>query len=153
MFEKISNFLDNSFWNNDDTSNNLIVWEGQKLYRHNLSSLTEQRDSVLLSNICTKLNFLMPSFLDHFCLESIWIQWNWGLCSINYAYQSEFNLAAVSRKVTQAIWQLKQLKVTSLSIKLNSRSIDMNSCIDGKSSMSNLKNVADFILKVQLKIR
>ena len=83
----------------------------------------------------------------------VWIQWNWGLWSINYAYQSEFNLAAVSRKVTQAIWQLKQLKVTSLSIKLNSRSIDMNSCIDGKSSMSNLKNVADFILKVQLKIR
>lgn len=29
----------------------------------------------------------------------------------------------------------------------------MNSCIDGKSSMSNLKNVADFILKVRLKIR
>ena len=32
MFEKISNFLDNPILNNDDTSNNLIVWEGQKPY-------------------------------------------------------------------------------------------------------------------------
>ena len=153
MFEKISNFLDNSIWNNDDTSNNLIVWEGQKLYHHNMLSLTEQRDFVLRSSICTKLSDAKFFGRDQFCLKTIWIQWNWGSCSITYAYQSEFNLAAVDRKVTQAIWKLKRLKFTALSIKLNSRSIDMNSCIDGKSSMSNLKNVADFILKVRLKIR
>ena len=43
MFEKISNFLDNPIWNNDDTSNNLIVWEGQEPFHRNLSSLTGQR--------------------------------------------------------------------------------------------------------------
>ena len=47
MFEKISNLLDNPILNNDDTSNNLIVWEGQKLYRSNPSSLTWQRDGRL----------------------------------------------------------------------------------------------------------
>ena len=47
MFEKISNFLDNPIWNNDDTSNNLIVWEGQEPFHRNLSSLTGQRDGRL----------------------------------------------------------------------------------------------------------
>ena len=47
MFEKILNFLDNPIWNNDDTSNNLIDWEGQKLYHRNPSSLTWQRDGRL----------------------------------------------------------------------------------------------------------
>ena len=49
MFEKISNFLDNLILNNDDTSNNLIVWKGQKPYHRDPSSLTGQRDGRLSS--------------------------------------------------------------------------------------------------------